>query len=230
LNKQFEHQPVSLGYDNLGDASVPGVRIYVTPEGKKYPSITTVLGSFGKEGIYEWRKAVGAKEADRVTRHACTRGTALHCIAEKYLANEKEIFAANEMPHVKALWSSIKPIIDANIGKVILQECALYSDHFGIAGRVDCIAEYDGTLSVVDFKTARRRKTKEEISNYFIQAAFYAAAFYERTDIPIQQSVIIMAVDDDPNPIVFKDNTYKWLINLNTIIKQYNVKKLFGQI
>jgi genome maintenance exonuclease 1 len=227
---RFKHSSVSLGYSDLVDSTTESGRIYITPEGKHYPSITTVLGSFGKEGILEWRNSVGAAEADRITRHACARGTALHKIAERYLNNEENIYDKNEMPHVKALWNSIKPIIDKNISTVVLQECPLYSDHFGIAGRVDLIAEYDGVYSVVDFKTARRRKTADEISNYFTQAAFYAAAFYERTGIPITQSIILMAVDNDPNPIVFKENTYKWLKNLNSIIKQYNAKKLFGHI
>jgi len=221
-NRTFLHAPVSLGYENLGDASIPGTRIYITPEGKHYPSITTVLGSVIKEGIERWKAAVGEHEAARVLHHAGTRGTALHLIAEKYLNNETDIFEPNTMPHVKALWFSIKPLLDANVGKVILQECPLYSDIFAVAGRVDCIAEYEGTLSVIDFKTSRQRKTKNDISNYFMQAAFYAAAFYERTNIPVTQSVILMAVDDDPKPIVFKENTYKWLKDLKHIVKQYN--------
>lgn len=227
-NKTFVHEPVFLGYENLGDASVPGTRIYITPEGKHYPSITTVLGSVLKEGIERWKAAVGTHEANRVLHHAGTRGTALHLIAEKYLNNETDIFEANTMPHVKALWYSIKPLLDANIGKVLMQEVPLYSDIFGVAGRVDCIAEYEGTLSVIDFKTSKQRKTKDYISNYFMQAAFYAAAFYERTNIPITQSVIIMAVDDDPNPIVFKENTYKWLKDLKQIIKKYNETTAFN--
>jgi len=220
--RTFVHTPVSLGYENLGDASIPGKRIYVTPEGKHYPSITTVLGSVIKEGIEQWKAAVGDREAARVLHHAGTRGTALHLIAEKYLNNETDIFEPNTMPHVKALWFSIKPLLDANVGKVVLQEAPLYSDIFGVAGRVDCIAEYEGILSVIDFKTSRQRKTKDSISNYFMQAAFYAAAFYERTNIPITQSVILMAVDDDPKTIVFKENTYKWLKDLKHTVKQYN--------
>ncbi len=225
-HRTFVHAPVSLGYKNLGDASVPGTRIYITPEGNHYPSITTVLGSFVKEGIEKWKAAVGAHEANRVLHHAGTRGTALHLIAEKYLNNEQDIFAPNTMPHVKALWYSIKPLIDENVGKVVLQEAPLYSDIFGIAGRVDCIAEYEGILSVIDFKTSRQRKTKDYISNYFMQAAFYAAAFYERTNIPITQSVILMAVDDDPKPIVFKEPTHKWLKDLKNTVKKYNETKV----
>jgi hypothetical protein len=226
--KTFVHDPVDLGYNELGDASVPGTRLYVTPQGKKYPSITTVLSVRGKEAIYEWRRRVGEEEANRVTRHACARGTALHTIAEKYLNNEPDIYKKDEMPHVVALFRSIQPILDNNIGRVVMQERPLYSDHLGIAGRVDLVAEYEGKLSVIDFKTSKRVKTREEISNYFIQAAFYAAAFYERTDIPVTQSVIIMAIDDNPVPIVFKEKTYGWLPKVIESIKYYNRTKLFG--
>jgi hypothetical protein len=226
--RTFIHEPVSLGYDDLGDASVPGTRLYVTPEGKKYPSITTVLGARGKEAIYEWRRRVGEEEANRITRHACARGTAMHSIAERYLNNECDIYSKDEMPHVKALFRSIQPILDANIGRVVMQECPLYSDHLGIAGRVDLIAEYANKLSVIDFKTSKRVKTRDEISNYFTQAAFYAAAFYERTGIPVTQSVIVMAVDDDPTPVIFIEKTYDWIPSVLESIKYYNRAKLFG--
>lgn len=226
--RTFIHQPVSLGYDDLGDASVPGKRVYVTPEGKHYPSITTVLGARGKENIYEWRRRVGEEEANRITRHACTRGTALHTIAERYLNNEHDIYIKNEMPHVKALFNSIQPILDQNIGHIVMQECPLYSDRLGIAGRVDLVAEYKDKLSVIDFKTSKRVKSRDEIGDYFTQAAFYAAAFYERTNIPVTQSVIIMAVDDDPRPVIFIEKTYDWIPKVIESINYYNRTKLFG--
>ena len=226
--KTFVHDPVELGYDDLSDASVPGTRLYVTPEGKKYPSITTVLSVRGKEAIYEWRRRVGEEEANRITRHACARGTALHTIAEKYLNNELDIYKKDEMPHVVALFRSIQPILDNNIGRVVMQERPLYSDHLGIAGRVDLIAEYEGKLSVIDFKTSKRVKTREEISNYFIQAAAYAIMFEERTGIPVSRSVIVMAVDDNPVPVVFKEKRDSWTSELQKVIKEYNTKKLFG--
>lgn len=226
--KTFVHDPVELGYDELADASVPGTRLYVTPEGKKYPSITTVLSVRGKEAIYEWRRRVGEEEANRITRHACARGTALHTIAEKYLNNELDIYKKDEMPHVVALFRSIQPILDNNIGRVVMQERPLYSDHLGIAGRVDLIAEYEGKLSVIDFKTSKRVKTREEISNYFVQAAAYAIMFEERTGIPVSRSVIVMAVDDNPVPVVFKEKRDSWTNELQKVIKEYNTKKLFG--
>jgi len=226
--KTFVHDPVELGYEDLADASVPGTRLYVTPEGKKYPSITTVLSVRGKEAIYEWRRRVGEEEANRVTRHACARGTALHTIAEKYLNNEPDIYKKDEMPHVVALFRSIQPILDSNIGRVVMQERPLYSDHLGIAGRVDLVAEYEGNLSIIDFKTSKRVKTREEISNYFIQSCAYAIMFEERTGIPVSRIVIVMAVDDNPVPVVFKEKRDSWTSELQNVIKEYNTKKLFG--
>lgn len=227
-NKTFLHEPVSLGYQDLSDESSAKGRTYLTPTGKKYPSITTVLGARGKEAIMEWRKRVGEEEANRITRHACSRGTALHLLAEKYLNNEEEIFAEDEMPHVIQSFKTVQRVLDERIGKVVLQECPLYSDHLGIAGRVDLIAEFDGRLSVIDFKTSSRIKSEQQIENYFAQTAFYAAAFYERTGIAIQQSVIIMVVDNDPKPIIFKQGTFEWIPSVLKAIKFYNSTKLFG--
>lgn len=226
--KTFVHAPVSLGYDDLGDASVPGTRLYVTPQGNTYPSITTVLSVRGKEAIYEWRRRVGEEEANRVTRHACARGTAMHTIAEKYLNNEPDIYNKGEMPHVVALFRSIQPVLDNNIGRVVMQECPLYSDHLGIAGRVDLVAEYEGKLSIIDFKTSKRVKTRDEISNYFIQSCAYSIMFEERTGIPVPRTVIIMAVDDSSTPVVFKEKRDSWTDELQKVIKEYNTKKLFG--
>jgi CRISPR/Cas system-associated exonuclease Cas4 (RecB family) len=226
--KTFVHTPVSLGYDDLGDASVPGTRLYVTPQGNTYPSITTVLSVRGKEAIYEWRRRVGEEEANRVTRHACARGTAMHTIAEKYLNNEPDIYNKDEMPHVVALFRSIQPVLDNNIGRVVMQECPLYSDHLGIAGRVDLVAEYEGKLSIIDFKTSKRVKTRDEISNYFIQLCAYSIMFEERTGIPVPRTVIIMAVDDSSTPVVFKEKRDSWTSELQKVIKEYNTKKLFG--
>lgn len=220
--KQFNHSPVHLGYDELSDASIPGKRIYVTPEGAHYPSITTVLSAGHNPAIDNWKKAVGEVEAARVLHHAGTRGTALHNIAESYLKNDLDYMSNSTMPHVRALFNTVKPVIDPSIDSVILQECPLYSDKLKVAGRVDLVAVYEGIHSIVDFKTSKRVKTKDEINNYFIQAAFYGAAFYERTGIPIKQSVILMAVDDHPEPLVFKENIYDWLPHLLKCIKHYN--------
>lgn len=226
--RTFIHEPVSLGYSDMKDINSSSGRTYVTPEGKKYPSITTVLGVRSKEAILEWRRRVGDEEANRVSRHAATRGTALHTIAENYINNDAEYFPPNTMPHVRALFKSVKPIIDTYVGKVVLQEQPLYSDHLGIAGRVDLVAEFNGKLSIVDFKTSKRRKTRDDIKNYFAQATAYSIMFEERTGIPVPQLVIIMAVDDDPKPCIFVERRNAWVDELHDVIQEYNKSILFG--
>lgn len=218
---KFAHSPIDLGYDDLSYDTSQKSRHYFTPNGVSYPSITNILSLNGNEYIEKWRKAVGEKEADRVLHHAGTRGNAQHDLAERYLNNEFDDVPKGLMPHVQLAFSALKKVLDENIGTVYLQECALFSDILKIAGRVDLIADYNDTLSVIDFKTSTRYKTEEEIENYFIQAAFYAAAFYERTGIPIKQTVIIMTVDGKSIPHVFKNTPHKWLPKLVEIRKKY---------
>lgn len=226
MNVRFKHSPVDLGYKDLNVENTPAGRCYITPAGDAYASITTILGSLGKESLHEWREAVGEAEADRICHHAATRGTAMHEIVERYLDNHEQWFKSTDMPHTRALFNSIRPILDRHIKEVILQECPLYSDTLRAAGRVDLVASFDGTLSIVDFKTSRRRKKSDGISNYFQQATAYALMFEERTGIKIDQIVIIMAVDDDPQPIVFIEKTKQFIKPLfNTIQTYYSQDK-----
>tara|TARA_B110000977_G_C10975342_1_gene453980 strand:- start:43 stop:699 length:657 start_codon:yes stop_codon:yes gene_type:complete len=169
-------------------------RRYFTPEGKAYPSITTVLGAGSKQGIMEWRARVGAEEANRISAFASKRGTAVHTLAENYLNNDPD-WKKGVMPHHLGSFLDLKEIIDARLDNVWFQEEFLYSDKLRLAGQVDCIAEFDGKLSVIDFKTSSKPKKEEWIENYFIQASFYAAAFYERTGVPIKQIAILITVD-----------------------------------
>ena len=218
---RFKHSPVDLGYSDLAVENGENGRRYVTPGGAAYASITTILGSIGKDHLKTWRENVGDAEADRICRHAATRGTAMHEIVERYLDNNPDYFLPSDMPHQRALFKSIRPILDSHINEVILQECPLYSDTLRTAGRVDLVANYNGTYSIVDFKTSRRRKSAEDISNYFQQATAYAIMFEERRGIKINQIVIIMAVDDDPQPIVFIEKTKNFIKPLYDTLTQY---------
>jgi genome maintenance exonuclease 1 len=198
--------------------------VYLTPTGVKYPSITTVLGHFGKHKIMEWRKAVGEEEANKVAARAAGRGTALHTLCERYIDN-LEVFDAKTMPHVKSMFNAVKDVIDNRVGKVYLQEVPLYSDHLRIAGRVDLIAEFDGVLSIIDFKTSSRRKTEDDIKDYFEQEAAYAIMFEERTNIPIVNLVTIMAVENDKEPLVFKEHRDNHASDLIKKIRLYEREK-----
>ena len=172
-------------------------RLYTTPDGKKLPSITTVLGATqDKSGLDAWRKRVGEEEANRVMAQASTRGTAVHQLAEDYVNNE-ENWSKGAMPANLFTFNTIKPLLDKHMNNIWIQEAPLYSERLEVAGRVDCIAEWDGVLSIVDYKTSKRPKKREYVEGYFIQEAAYAAMFLERTGVPIKQIVTVIAVDDN---------------------------------
>lgn len=215
----FTHVEHGIVLPKLTRETTESGRKYFTPEGNAYPSITTVLSILSKQAIMEWRKRVGEEEANKISRQASTRGTAVHSLAENYL-NNNEDWNKGAMPANLASFNDIRPILDEHIDNVWMQEQFLYSDKLKCAGQVDCIAEYDNKLSIIDFKTSRRVKKKEDITSYFIQMAFYAAAFYERTGIPIRQGVIIMSVDGN-EPLVFKENTYDYLEHFQSVRKKY---------
>ena len=215
----FNHVQHGIELPKLTRETTESGRKYFTPEGNAYPSITTVLSIIGKEAIIAWRKRVGEEEANKVSRQASTRGTAVHKLAEDYVDN-KEDWKGKHMPANIATFNSIKPILDEKLNNVWMQEVFLYSDKLKTAGQVDCIGEWEGVLSIIDFKTSRRVKKKEDITNYFIQMCFYAAAFLERTGIAIKQAVVVMAVDDN-EPLIFKVNTYEYLEHFIAVRKKY---------
>jgi genome maintenance exonuclease 1 len=195
-----------------------GRRHYVTPEGELYPSITTVLGELSKAAIQEWRKRVGETEANKISGKASRRGTSLHSVCESYIQNE-DGYLDGETPHIVELFKTIEPYFE-RINNVHGVELALYSDHFGIAGRTDLIAEFDGVLSVIDYKTSNKIKKKEWCENYFAQGAFYGIAYEELTKIPVPQIVIIMAVENE-QPQLFVEKRDDW------VDKIWEAKKLY---
>jgi len=195
----FEHVTLPQLQFDLNAETTDSGRLYTTPEGNKYKSITTVLSHYGKKAIYEWRQAVGEELANEVSRKASNRGTKVHKICEDYLNNEiSEMKMQMLMPDMKELFFKIKPIIDDNVSKVYAQEQALYSDKYRIAGRVDLIAEWNGKLSVIDFKTSTKQKDEEDIQNYFMQCTAYALMFAERTGIWIDDIVVLIATEEGP--------------------------------
>src|SRR5210317_826921 len=198
-------------------------RKYFTPDGNAYPSITTVLGILSVDGIMKWRKRVGEEEANKISHQAATRGTSVHKLAEDYIDNVDD-WKGKSMPNNLYTFSHLKNIIDNRLNNVWFQEEYLYSDRLKCAGQVDCIAEFDGELSIIDFKTSRKPKKIEWITNYFIQASFYAAAFYERTGVPIKQGVILITVDHN-EPQVFKINTHDYLPQFLSVRQKYRELK-----
>ena len=223
MNKTFEHADIQLKYEELSAKTEKSGRVYTTPGGNNYPSVTTVLGYRDRWKLAEWRKSIGEEEANRITRHATTRGTDVHNIAERYINNEEDFIRTDndKMPHIKFGWKTLKSVIDERIGKVYMQECTLYSDDLKIAGRVDCIAEFDGEPAIIDFKTSGRVKAEKEISTYFMQECAYAIMFKEHTDIDIKKLITIMVVDGDPKPIVFEQSVSDWEDRLRKEIDYY---------
>jgi len=209
-----------LDFD-LKAETTPEGRRYITPEGESYASVTTVLTEYNKKAIMEWRERVGEEEANKVSAQASSRGTRVHSLCETYLKNElSPMKLSTMMPDAKELFYKIKPFLDTHIGRVYALEQALYSDELRIAGRVDCIAEWDDKLSVIDFKTASKEKNEDWIENYFMQSSAYAEMFEERTGKPIDQIVVAIAVANG-NPQIFVKEKQDYLRGLNYFIDEY---------
>jgi genome maintenance exonuclease 1 len=192
-----------------------GTRVYQTPTGNKYPSVTTVTGLLKKQSIIEWRKRVGEAEANRISSTAARRGTRIHSLAEKYLLNE----TVNPDMFDIEMWNKFKPILH-NIDNIYAVEQSLYSDHLEVAGTVDCIAEYNGRMSVIDFKTSKRIKQRDNIHDYFMQCSAYAVAFEEMTKIPVPQLVILIAVDEE-DPLIFIEKRNTWINGFKDLRLEY---------
>ena len=218
----FIHEsPVELPKQNVRTFYEDGLRFYDTENGK-YPSITSILSANPekKKSLARWRARVGDVEANRISKFASGRGTVVHKICENYLNNEGEAIKG-EMPDAIEMFNTLKPILDESLDKIYAQEVALWSDRFQVAGRVDCIAEWDGVPVVLDFKTSSKPKRKEWVEDYFIQCAAYAAMFYEMTGIPIKDMVIAIMVEGT-EPQIFKEKVGPWILQLDRRIKQFN--------
>lgn len=184
-----------------------GSRVYATEDGLAYPSVTTVLSAENREVIAEWRDRVGAEEANRISGRATRRGTKLHTYTEHYLQNDTGFF--NDIDLItQELFRDFKSVLEP-INNIHCQETKLYSHYLKLAGTVDCIAEYNGRLSVIDFKTASKPKKKDWIHSYFMQCAAYAIMYEELTGIPVPQLVVLIAVEDEqPQVFIEKRNTW----------------------
>jgi genome maintenance exonuclease 1 len=222
----FIHEEVDLGYSDLDSVTKTKGRHYVDPDGNKYPSITTVLSILSREAIQRWRERVGEEEANRISRVASSRGTKIHNIIEKYIANDPE-YLQGEMPHNIQTFKDIQPILDQNLSKIYSIEAPLYSKHLGVAGRVDCVGVWNGQDSIIDWKTSRKEKKKEWISSYFMQAAAYAIMWEERTGRPIKQ--LVVAIAGDMGPQIFIEDRDNWTAELINTISEYKREKFWEE-
>lgn len=222
----FTHEPINLGYSDLESKTTSAGRKYAAPNGIKYPSITTVLSILSEDAIREWRARVGEEEANRVSHRASTRGTAVHEVLERYVDNEEDYYKDANLV-VKSNFMEVKEILDKNLAKVYAQEAPLYSEHLGVAGRVDCVGVWNGKNSIIDYKTSAKPKKKSYCENYFIQETAYAIMWEERTGMPITQLVTLIAGDQGAQ--VFIEHRDNWSKKLLETIAEYKRRKLFGR-
>lgn len=192
-------------------------------EGRQYPSITTVLGSETKDQIERWKERVGQRTAEKIVKEAVDRGSAVHEMIETFLNNEVVDVSKYATSHVAA-FNKIKMFLK-RINNILCLENVLFSDILEVAGRVDCIAEYDGELAVIDFKTSTSsNKTDTMIEDYFIQASAYSFMFAELFDIEISKIVILMSTDNGL-PLVFVKDARDYYEKLVTKVENFNAKR-----
>lgn len=219
----FKHIDIEL--PKLERETIDGVRYYKVPDDEellKLVSITSVTSHFNREIFVKWRKKVGEEEAQKITKAATNRGTDMHSLVENYLDNK-------DLPPVPPLPDFLFKIAKTELNRInniYALEGSLYSKQLGIAGTVDCIAEYDGELAIIDFKTSKKPKPREWIEHYFVQCMAYGAMFYELTGIPIKKLVIIMACENGECVVYEERDKSKYLKLLTEYIRTFVRDKL----
>ena len=218
----FTHIEEKHVFPQLMRENFEGKRTYVTENGDRYPSITTVLGYKIKPAIKAWRKKVGEQEANKISRQSSVRGTKIHGVCEDYL-NNKELDTEMLSFVEEDMFDNMRLYLD-KIDNIHAIEQFLYSDHLRLAGQADCIAEFEGRLSIIDFKTSAKLKKKSYIKNYFAQCSAYAVMFEERTGVPVDQTVIIVGVqDEEPQLFVEKrDNYIDYLLECRDLYEDHH--------
>lgn len=222
----FEHNIYDFDFNDLLCETKETGRTYATPKGAKYPSITTVLGILSEDAIKAWRKRVGYEEANRISRQAAARGSKTHDALELFVKN---IEPTLETPLINYLYKQIAYILEENLTEVNGIEQALYSNHLGVAGRVDLVGVFNGKRSIIDFKTSSKPKKKAFCESYFCQETFYAIAWEELTGQPITQLVTIIANEEGPQPQIFVEHRDTWAPKLIETIKMYKDRKANDQ-
>tara|TARA_B100000282_G_scaffold254744_1_gene200423 strand:+ start:402 stop:1109 length:708 start_codon:yes stop_codon:yes gene_type:complete len=219
----FNHIDIEL--PKLSRETIDGVRYYSVPDEEellKLVSITSVTSHFNKDIFVKWRKKVGNEEADRITKRATKRGTDMHTLVEHYMKNE-------ELPEVPPISDFLFKISKANlkrINNIYALEGSLYSKQLGIAGTVDCIAEYDGELAIIDFKTSAKPKPRGWIEHYFVQCMAYGCMLYELTGISVKKLVIIMACENGECVVYEERDKSKYIKLLTEYIRKFVRDKL----
>ena len=215
---------LDYGFESLPTENIDGKRYYVTPTGEKYPSVTSVTGLLSRDGIKKWRKRVGEKTANKISTQAARHGTSAHQLFEDYIRgdNFEEKFKG-AMPTTQQAFISLEKELN-QIGVVHGLESPLYSHNLQLAGRVDCIAEWNGKLSVIDFKTSAKPKKEEWIQNYFIQETAYAKMFEELTGETIHAIITMIAVSNGSSQLFIEQPSDKYVDQLQELRSRYRTE------
>lgn len=220
----FNHVDVDL--PQLERETIDNVRYYKIKENnelKKLVSITSVISHFNKDKFAGWRKKVGEEEANRITKQATSRGTDAHTLIEHHLLNKE--LPTGLLPISEFLFKIAKSTLN-RIDNIHCLEGSLYSTILGVAGTVDTIAEFDGELAVIDYKTSKEPKPREWIEGYFVQAMFYAMAYYEMTGTSIKKLVIIMTCENGECVVYEERDMKKYMKLVIQYIKKFVNDKL----
>ncbi len=212
----FDH--VELEFEELKSTTTSGSRVYETPDGT-FPSITTVLGRKKAQFFKEWRARIGEEEANKITTQATRRGTKVHKVVENYILNQEDYFE-DSLPHVREMFNTIKPHLDKNLDNIAGIEIPLWSKQLGVAGRCDCVADWKGQKAILDWKTSGKLKKREWVEEYFLQTTAYSIMFEERTKIPINNIVIVIAVENE-EPQIFEEKSFDYWRLLETTLKEW---------
>ena len=215
----FNHVIMEMSLEDICARNVGGKRVYEVGD-QRYPSISTICSFRNRKSIAEWRARVGAEEANKISKRATTAGTTVHSMIEDYLNNELDIGKYADKHLAKILFTQAKPML-ARINNIHFQEAPLYSHEFAIAGRVDCIAEFDGKLSIIDFKTSSKEKKEEWIEGYLVQETGYAKMYEERSGIKVEQIVTLITCQTGDTQ-VFVKNPDDYVPLLKDYISEYN--------
>ena len=187
-----------------------GKRFYETPEGQRYPSVTTVTGLLTRDHIKLWRERVGAEEANKISSVAARRGTKMHSLFEQYLRAEEELVFENILD--ESMFNAVQPVLD-DIVPVAL-EAGMWSDSLQMAGQVDCVGVWDNELCIIDFKTSAKYKEEYMADPWFHQMTAYAIMVEELTGEVVEDIVAVVAVDGggvqifEADPLDYVDKLY----------------------
>ena len=218
----FNFINVDIDTPDVEPVNENGVRFYPIPGADKYyPSVTSITSYKNAQFFKKWRTKIGEDEANRITARATQRGTAFHSITEDYFKGDlnTDKYLENNPLSVR-MFQSAKSDLN-RINNIHCLEGFLYSHYLGLAGRVDCIAEFDGELAVIDFKTSTKEKKEDYIEHYFVQETAYAAMFLERTGIEVKKIVTLIATEEGTIQIFQKYNLDDYLQLLKSYIEEF---------